>query len=378
MDRKRLTILLFTTYCLLFTKLLASGEDRVFDFEKRIVREKGKLERVKHDMEIDSKRLEGITRKKKDTLRELRRLEKDLDGERRKLYSLNSELSMLRNKIRSIKEEMTAISENLDIKKKILEKRIIAIYKLGGLDFIKIFSSTRSFSDSIKKFRFMRLIALKNANLIKEMENERKRILEKGTILKAEYERVEELKNRQSSIYNERKAEKEEREKLIAKLDRDETTYRKRIADLKKASSRLERLIKELESKTKKRYVKKEGFRKKIPWPVASREILVNFGKYTKFGVESVNKGIDISCNGPVMAVSRGKVVYANWLKGYENLVMIDHGSGFYSVYANLSRIKVEVGQEVEASTLIGEVERTLHFEIRINGEAVNPLDWLS
>jgi len=62
---------------------------------------------------------------------------------------------------------------------------------------------------------------------------------------------------------------------------------------------------------------------------------------------------------------------------GYGNLVIVDHGGGFYTLYANLTEMSAQVGSEVTAGTQVGVVADYLHFEIRRDGKAVNPIDWL-
>lgn len=99
-----------------------------------------------------------------------------------------------------------------------------------------------------------------------------------------------------------------------------------------------------------------------------------------------VNKGIDISAPSgqTVTAVKSGSVVYAGWFKGYGMLVMVDHGNGIYSLYAHLANISVGKGQTVNTGTPLGTVgdtgfttEPCLHFELRIDGQPVNPSGWL-
>jgi murein hydrolase activator len=78
-----------------------------------------------------------------------------------------------------------------------------------------------------------------------------------------------------------------------------------------------------------------------------------------------------------VHAVAAGRVVYADQFLGYGNLVIVDHGSGFYTLYSNLTEMSLQVGAAVAAGTQVGVVADYLHFEIRKDGKSVDPLDWL-
>ena len=100
-------------------------------------------------------------------------------------------------------------------------------------------------------------------------------------------------------------------------------------------------------------------------------------------GASRLHPGLDLAApyGSAVVARSPGLVVAAGWAGGYGNCVVIDHGSGLQTRYGHLSRIGVRVGQHVEAGALLGAVGSTglstgphLHYEVRINGAAINPL----
>ena len=99
-----------------------------------------------------------------------------------------------------------------------------------------------------------------------------------------------------------------------------------------------------------------------------------------------MHEGIDIGCafGTPNRAAASGTVIYAGWLGGYGNLVVIDHGNGLSTAYAHASSILVGVGQSVsqgETVSLVGSTGNSsgphLHFEVRVNGQAVDPLLYL-
>jgi len=116
-------------------------------------------------------------------------------------------------------------------------------------------------------------------------------------------------------------------------------------------------------------------------WPC---EGVVTSGFGMRWG--RMHEGIDIACayGTPVHAAAAGTVIYAGWLGGYGNLVVVDHGNGFATAYAHASAVLVSVGQAVtqgESVTLVGSTGHStgphLHFEVRVNGVAVDPLLYL-
>jgi murein DD-endopeptidase MepM/ murein hydrolase activator NlpD len=99
-----------------------------------------------------------------------------------------------------------------------------------------------------------------------------------------------------------------------------------------------------------------------------------------------MHEGIDITCASgtPVRAAGAGTVIYAGWLGGYGNLVVVDHGGGLSTAYAHNTSFASSVGQSVAAGQVISYSGSTgnssgphVHFEVRVNGSAVDPLGYL-
>ncbi|RME20690.1 MAG: M23 family metallopeptidase, partial [Deltaproteobacteria bacterium] len=105
-----------------------------------------------------------------------------------------------------------------------------------------------------------------------------------------------------------------------------------------------------------------------------------------RFGTVTVHHGLDLKApaGSPVRAVYSGKVVFADWFEGYGLMVVIDHGGGYFSLYAHLDRLEVSKGQKVRKGQLLGGVGETgslkgpyLYFEIRNRGKPVDPAKWI-
>ncbi len=125
----------------------------------------------------------------------------------------------------------------------------------------------------------------------------------------------------------------------------------------------------------------------RLPWP-ATGPVRVAFGQRIElaFGTVTSHNGWDIAADAgaPVQAVAAGQVVYAGWLRGYGQMVIIDHGAGYHSVAAHLASVDTQVGDSVTPGVQIGTVGDTgslrgtvLYFEIRYHGKPVDPREWL-
>lgn len=121
--------------------------------------------------------------------------------------------------------------------------------------------------------------------------------------------------------------------------------------------------------------------------PVAGK-IIDLFGPYTnaKFNIKNFRSGINIKAERgePIRAVYKGVTLFANWFKGYGNLIIIDHGDHYYTLYAHAEELFKKKGALVEAGEVIATVGDTgsmtgpaLHFEVRHHGKPINPLPWI-
>ena len=115
-------------------------------------------------------------------------------------------------------------------------------------------------------------------------------------------------------------------------------------------------------------------------WP-AQGPVVAQFGTVVdpKYKTATKNSGIDIATQsgGPVLAVDSGKVSFADMFMGYGRMVIIDHGNRCHSIYSKLSDVKVKVGATVARGGTIALSGDTLHFEFRVGGKSVDPLEWL-
>jgi murein DD-endopeptidase MepM/ murein hydrolase activator NlpD len=154
------------------------------------------------------------------------------------------------------------------------------------------------------------------------------------------------------------------------------------LAALENKMKQLERNLKAYENVLRER-----GYTPSI-WPVVGKLESGFGGRRNPFGGSSYEfhsgQDIDAQPGDPIVAGARGQVTFVGWQNGYGQLIVIDHGGGLTSRYGHLSHIDVAPGQAIERGQFIGRVGSTgrstgphLHYEIRINDEPVNPLQYL-
>jgi murein hydrolase activator len=186
-----------------------------------------------------------------------------------------------------------------------------------------------------------------------------------------------------------------EKKAYLTKITHEKDSYNKAVEELERSASRVDSLLRELETRRKALAMRPptapglpRGVKGSLPWP-ADGQVVSFFGrqKHPTFNTYVQRKGIEIrTTEGSfIHAVMPGTVVYADWLKGYGLVIIVDHANGFFSLYAHASKILTKVGEQVAEGHPIGETgdtgmigENTLYFELREGAEAVDPLLWLA
>lgn len=222
-----------------------------------------------------------------------------------------------------------------------------------------------------------RKLIFEMSTLIKQAEQKRQLLL----VARSDIERLQrETQEKQTALESSRNEET-----VILKRIRQEKETNKRIEqELKTSRDKLQQLITDFLSRRARisgneNYI--EQNKGKLIWPV-SGTVIARFGSQThpRYRTKTNNPGIDIKVRqtGSVQVVAPGKVVYADRFIGYGNLIIVDHGVGYYTLYGNLTTISTIVNAELSAGTSIGTVDDYLHFEIRKEGQPVNPLEYLA
>ncbi len=351
------------------------------------------LQQLQQEREQTRKKIEEVTKTESQYRREVDQVEGELLTALSELEELNKKLAEAKAEVDKTtiemvlkEEELKRIEDELEESIKKLNGRVVAIYKNGNGNILEFILNAEDFIDFISKLKLMNLFAEQDTeNIISIKEKREATIGIKKSII--------DLRERQKEY-------KSEVEKLVAQAEQKtsevEDLYGEKKNLLSATTANKNALISmEKELAKKEAEVKRilESYKYgsapsgKFSWPLAGR-MTSGFGNrvHPIFGGVRFHSGIDIiaSYGAPVKAADGGQVVQAGYFGGYGNSVMVYHGGGFGTWYAHLSSINVSVGQMVDRGQVIGGVGSTgwstgphLHFEVRINGVAQNPLAYL-
>lgn len=272
-----------------------------------------------------------------------------------------------------------------------LSRRLSALYRMGRLGYLRTVAAADSGEAFLRGLQLLSFLAGRDARLLRSYE---------GSLatLAAREKELGALRTVLATLSAEtREAERElgraraEKAALLERLERAAEAQRSGVAALEDKASRLEALLELLETRGRALPAGASSIRKYkgvIDWPVRGK-VVVPFGRianprFPKTFLRSSGWTIDAAPGAIVRAVFAGDVVYAQWLKGYGNLVVLDHGDGVFTLYGHLTPGTVPRGTRVALGEVVGRVAEPLeeevpgvYFEIRESRTSVDPREWL-
>ncbi|MEW6671945.1 MAG: peptidoglycan DD-metalloendopeptidase family protein [Thermodesulfobacteriota bacterium] len=384
-----------------YVKILSVAQEKITDAEKPLQPAVEKKERLqKESQEIQQKlsehRQEVITFTKKEVelVESLNEIDQSIDSARKQVAALRAEIDIADEKIK----ENAAFSKELIIKISQTEtyasRRLVALYKLNWLGRFNVLASAESMYGLFQRKFALEKILTHDDYIRQELQSNKVRLEHLQEQLQDEKTNklsLEESIQRQINLMSRKRAE---RTGLLDEIRDKKSMELAAIETLKQSAQALDQQVKLLsmspkqplreEKESAKRFDELKGLLK-IP---VKGTIITSFGSYlnTRFNVLNFRSGIDIKADRgePIRAVGAGSIIYASWFKGYGNMIIIDHGDSFYTVYAHVEEFFKSKGDVVESDEVIATAGDTgsmigsgLYFEVRHRGKPLDPLEWI-
>jgi len=303
---------------------------------------------------------------------------------RRYIAQLSGQISARTREITQVIAAIETTETALQLRRGELTRRIRTVYKTARVLPLQIAFTTKTIPELWRRVLYLRWVARADSRILAELEELNGQLVRQQAKLVASRTDLERLlRERQAQEEQLRAAQAGERA-LLERVRTERAANESTRVQLQAASQKLADLITVLsiqrtqESGTGSYLEQHKG---QLPWPVKGK-VITTFGSHTdpKYHTKTENLGVDIrpSDSTTVTAVAPGRVVFADRFIGYGNLVIIDHGAGYYTLYGNLDAIAVAVGQQLRAADVIGTCSGYLHFEVRKDGQPKNPLNWLA
>jgi septal ring factor EnvC (AmiA/AmiB activator) len=355
---------------------------------------KKKSEDISRKIEKSKAKIQKFSHRETDIILRLNQVDRALNRSRKRIAGLSREISGLEKKITETAAASEKLVNQIKANEAYVANRLVALYKLNWLGKFHVIASAESLHELLQRKTAIERILAYDETVIRELMDNRRDL----ETVRSRLEAHRDEKRRRADEYQKRMkqmaAERRQRSKLLARVRKEKSAQLTAIESLKVAARDLDEKIKNLgigsTAATPQEYTAAEPFRAYkglLKMPVKGK-IASLFGKFknNRYQVLNFRSGIEIQAERgePIAAVYAGKILYADWFKGYGNMIIIDHGDNYYTVYAHIEEAFKSTGDAVEAGEVIATVGDTgsitgpkLYFEVRHHGKPLDPMQWL-
>ena len=375
------------------------------DIDAQIAAEERRRRELDQRLETYRKSIAQMRNQESNMLVRIDRSQQAAEKARQEIAVLKLQEQKTQNSISTLNNEMAKTENRMEELKLGLKQRIVDISKYGTTEELLVVFSAESTHEVLDSVYLMKRMAEYDSFLIEQLQNKKQEIELSRKTLENHRDR---LKEQSRSLEQERQKENSAIKQTNTFLDdiRRQKALAEIIArEMEEAQAAVGKTIMELMRQRKERdeaakkagrsagsvdYLKDRiarGRGSMFDWPLRG-PLSSSFGQrvHPVFKTKMFHSGIDISSprGTPVKAAAPGEVLFEGWMRGYGQVVIIDHGRNYSTVYAHMSSTRVKEGTVVGAGTVLGAVGNTgtttgyhLHFEVREGSTAKNPLDYL-
>jgi murein hydrolase activator len=340
-------------------------------------------------------------------LSELETIDRKLNDKRKQVALLDGRIKHTQAEVGDLQRDIARLENMRSGQEDAMAQRLRAMYRMqvqGGA--LPVLLSGDDPVAQAVRLRHLTTLATVDARMIQEYRVTSEGLVDRRSRLEARRGEMSALRTEADGERAEADRELAKRRVLLARV-RDERAYHDRmVGELSEATRRLEAFIRDLQEKRRVAKIPPPSskppkatpgevtpgvglgaMRGRLEWP-APGKVVEEYGMRVnpRFGTKTFRNGIDIDAaeGSNVHVVFPGHVLYTGWFRGYGNLIIVDHGSEYYTLYAHVADMKVAEGDDVKQGQVIGTVGDTgslqgprLYFEVRYQGKPQDPAQWL-
>lgn len=348
---------------------MPAGADRLEDIRQQMSEQQTRALEAQKKVDIASQQLTTI--------------QADLDAATAEYTVIKTKLDQTESQMAQNEQQLQVTEDHLAKRSKVLNARVRDVYKNGQLSYLDVLFGSTDFMDLVTRLDLLQRVLRQDVQLVNQVKDEKNFITNKQNELTQQKAVVTQLTGQALLKQQQVESRKREKEAIMRAAMSEKDEAEKSYQDLLETSRQIENMLRGGNYQYSGSVIGTGA----MIWPAAG-PVTSPFGWRTHpiFGTGRFHSGIDIgaSYGDTVVAADNGIVVYADWMGGYGKAVMVDHGSGVVTLYGHNSEILVAPGQSVGKGQAISRVGSTgystgphLHFEVRRNGEPVNPMGYL-
>lgn len=360
----------------------AGAQEDISEFEKR-------LAKINQEIRVLRTRIDDLNSQESGLLSQLGQIALTKKLIRNELAALTLRREKLAEELATTRQTIASLRPKLDRERRSIEKTLVSLYKYGRLNFLQFVLEAESMNAVFSESRHLTTLAqyqqdviasyLKTLNELRQAENtQEKQSAEVAALINEAEEKKQEFE-----------AQEVKNRALVGEIRRNRKSYEQALEEQKERAGQLQSLMEKLASQEivlPFRFIPLYEQKGKLSWPIAGR-VVSRFGIERHLNTSTMNNGIEIAPSqesAVIRAVHPGKVVFADFFQGYGNLLIVDHGMNYYTLYGHCDEFMigkgafVREGQPIALAGDIGSLKGiSLYFEIRHKTKPLDPLQWL-
>ena len=366
----------------------------VFQLCDVYAQQKENLTKVRQEIERLEKDLKKNVTKEKTLVDQVEDVDREIGLRKKLLNGLEKEKTNTERKIGRSRIKLNEAIQDYENMRELVSKRVVSLYKRGRTSDWEAILSLDSFNRVTVWMKYKKRIVDNDRRNLKTLQQKKETVSEQNDVLRNQLRDknllIAETKKESAKLEKQKRSNNNRLD--IVKKDKQhilETLHKKRSA-FKEIKAAIIREEEKRKAATKRIKVSNTGFgskKGKLTWPI-NGSIVSKHGKqkHPTLKTWTENLGIDIrgKANDPVISINEGVVRWVTWQRGMGNLVLLDYGDGYYTVYGYLDAVYVNAGQEIKEGNVIGRVgdsnslhQSDLHFQIWNAEKHYDPELWL-
>jgi septal ring factor EnvC (AmiA/AmiB activator) len=292
--------------------------------------------------------------------------------------ALDKKIMIQETELEKITKTQQKYSQDLAVQRASLAEQIRLQYQLGKAQSVRNILNPENFSSINRYVYYYHYLSLARAKSVAEINQILEILTQNMQAMTTQENNLKNLRLQKQNQLHKAQAAQQKRQKIIAELDTSSQDKQQQLQTLLTNQSGLRNMITDLQKQTPEDlYHSFKEARGRLSWPIESHQFSQITNSHQNAVIIKAPEGT------PVHAIYGGKVIFANWLRGFGLLIIINHGDGFMSLYARNHAIYAKVGDQVAPREVIASIGNTggystssLYFEIRQNGQPLNVKTW--
>ena len=371
------------------------------DFERELKAQNSAIQSLKDEIEVTKKRIQSENKKEKSSARKVSNLSEEIALLQKLLKELAKEEKLLVADVSRLERKINDSEKNLENLRKLYAKRLSTMYKKGQISNLEKVLSSTSWRQAIYRSKYLKIISKIDQNAHNTIRSLLIEIGKQKLSLESALRKKRNLKKEREKTLSQVRSKKKKEQRELTRIRRSQKELKNYLSEKQAGMKQLEVIIKKIrediarldrEERIRRQQIALQSkefpkLKGQIAWPAEGR-VSAKFGRQwnPKLKTTTENPGIDIKGKpgSEIKTVLGGVVTTITFIRGYGTTIIIDHGSGFYTVYSHVSNVETNVDSQVNSGDVIaymgdsGSINGSqLHFEIWGEGKKLNPENWL-